>query len=200
MPPSPRPFVHSHSLCLSVGQGAGLDHLCKVFWFPASKVDSYWVTEGRWSFHGKIDYQAFTECFSSAPLVLQNDNTEPRQFSKQLLIFLSLIPFIFYPHFIPKAMRPSSILTFEPGPEHGVPWGRDLFTFVTSAAGHMMRTLQKPRKNKPSKRQVNHRRFLHNMIQRYVIYSNVLKSQRLDHYCSDYYISSMLWWRKLFIS
>ncbi|KAK7157385.1 hypothetical protein R3I93_008769 [Phoxinus phoxinus] len=63
-------------------------------------------------------------------------------------------------------MRPSSILTFEPGPEHGVPWGRDLFTFVTSAAGHMMRTLQKPRKNKPSKRQVNHRRFLHNMIQR----------------------------------
>ncbi|XDV39893.1 hypothetical protein PO909_009070 [Leuciscus waleckii] len=30
----------------------------------------------------------------------------------------------------------------------------------------MMRTLQKPRKNKPSKRQVNHRRFLHNMIQR----------------------------------
>ncbi|XP_073782084.1 uncharacterized protein C19orf85 homolog [Danio rerio] len=63
-------------------------------------------------------------------------------------------------------MRPSSILTFEPGLEHGVPWGRDLFTFVTSAAGHMMRTLQRPRKNKPSKRQVNHRRFLHNMIQR----------------------------------
>ncbi|TNN81019.1 hypothetical protein EYF80_008675 [Liparis tanakae] len=30
----------------------------------------------------------------------------------------------------------------------------------------MMRTLQKPRKNRPSKRQVNHRRFLHNMIQR----------------------------------
>ncbi|XP_018923467.2 uncharacterized protein LOC109050264 [Cyprinus carpio] len=30
----------------------------------------------------------------------------------------------------------------------------------------MMRTLQRPRKNKPSKRQVNHRRFLHNMIQR----------------------------------
>ncbi|XP_016328765.1 uncharacterized protein LOC107678122 [Sinocyclocheilus anshuiensis] len=63
-------------------------------------------------------------------------------------------------------MRPSSILTFEPGLESGVPWGRDLFTFVTSAAGHMMRTLQRPRKNKPSKRQVNHRRFLHNMIQR----------------------------------
>ncbi|KAL0172665.1 hypothetical protein M9458_032976, partial [Cirrhinus mrigala] len=62
-------------------------------------------------------------------------------------------------------MRPSSILTFEPGLESGVPWGRDLFTFVTSAAGHMMRTLQRPRKNKPSKRQVNHRRFLHNMIQ-----------------------------------
>ncbi|XP_043117669.1 uncharacterized protein LOC122360899 isoform X2 [Puntigrus tetrazona] len=63
-------------------------------------------------------------------------------------------------------MRPSSILTFEAGLESGVPWGRDLFTFVTSAAGHMMRTLQRPRKNKPSKRQVNHRRFLHNMIQR----------------------------------
>lgn len=76
---------------------------------------------------------------------------------------------IFYPHSISKAMRPSSILTFEPGLEAGVPWGRDLFTFVTSAAGHMMRTLQRPRKNKPSKRQVNHRRFLHNMIQRYAI-------------------------------
>ncbi|XP_016419419.1 uncharacterized protein LOC107748923 isoform X1 [Sinocyclocheilus rhinocerous] len=73
---------------------------------------------------------------------------------------------IFCPHSISKAMRPSSILTFEPGLESGVPWGRDLFTFVTSAAGHMMRTLQRPRKNKPSKRQVNHRRFLHNMIQR----------------------------------
>ncbi|KAL7887429.1 hypothetical protein AOLI_G00051500 [Acnodon oligacanthus] len=57
-------------------------------------------------------------------------------------------------------------MSFEPGLDRGVPWGRDLFTFVTSAAGHMMRTLQKPRKNKPSKRQVNHRRFLHNMIQR----------------------------------
>ncbi|XP_059422986.1 uncharacterized protein LOC132157701 [Carassius carassius] len=73
---------------------------------------------------------------------------------------------IFNPRSISKAMRPSSILTFEPGLEAGVPWGRDLFTFVTSAAGHMMRTLQRPRKNKPSKRQVNHRRFLHNMIQR----------------------------------
>ncbi|CAJ1062372.1 uncharacterized protein LOC122881926 [Xyrichtys novacula] len=59
-------------------------------------------------------------------------------------------------------MHPS----LEPGLERGVPWGRDLYTFVTSAAGHMMRTLQKPRKNRPSKRQVNHRRFLHNMIQR----------------------------------
>ncbi|XP_028836836.1 uncharacterized protein c16h19orf85 [Denticeps clupeoides] len=63
-------------------------------------------------------------------------------------------------------MRPSSTMAFETGVEHGAPWGRDLFTFVTSAAGHMMRTLQKPRKNRPSKRQVNHRRFLHNMIQR----------------------------------
>ncbi|XP_044064646.1 uncharacterized protein LOC122881926 [Siniperca chuatsi] len=63
-------------------------------------------------------------------------------------------------------MRPSISVTLEPGLERGVPWGRDLYTFVTSAAGHMMRTLQKPRKNRPSKRQVNHRRFLHNMIQR----------------------------------
>ncbi|XP_061677235.1 uncharacterized protein LOC133501464 [Syngnathoides biaculeatus] len=63
-------------------------------------------------------------------------------------------------------MQPSVSVTPEPGLEPGVPWGRDLYTFVTSAAGHMMRTLQKPRKNRPSKRQVNHRRFLHNMIQR----------------------------------
>ncbi|XP_008429830.1 uncharacterized protein c16h19orf85 [Poecilia reticulata] len=63
-------------------------------------------------------------------------------------------------------MRPSFSASLEPGLERGVPWGRDLFTFVTSAAGHMMRTLQKPRKSRPSKRQVNHRRFLHNMIQR----------------------------------
>ncbi|XP_071325046.1 uncharacterized protein [Trachinotus anak] len=63
-------------------------------------------------------------------------------------------------------MRPSISVTLETGLERGVPWGRDLYTFVTSAAGHMMRTLQKPRKNRPSKRQVNHRRFLHNMIQR----------------------------------
>ncbi|KAG9334303.1 hypothetical protein JZ751_008285 [Albula glossodonta] len=63
-------------------------------------------------------------------------------------------------------MRPSSSLIYEPGAERGVPWGRDLFTFVTSAAGHMMRTLQRPQKNRPSKRQVNHRRFLHNMIHR----------------------------------
>ncbi|XP_061530540.1 uncharacterized protein LOC133401495 [Phycodurus eques] len=63
-------------------------------------------------------------------------------------------------------MQPSVSVTLEPGLEQGVPWGRDLYTFVTSAAGHMMRTLQKPRKNRPSKRQVNHRRFLYNMIQR----------------------------------
>uniref|UniRef100_A0AAQ5YZ07 SERTA domain-containing protein n=1 Tax=Amphiprion ocellaris TaxID=80972 RepID=A0AAQ5YZ07_AMPOC len=64
-------------------------------------------------------------------------------------------------------MRPSISVSLEPGLDRGVPWGRDLYTFVTSAAGHMMRTLQKPRKNRPSKRQVNHRRFLHNMIQRW---------------------------------
>ncbi|KAM3614379.1 uncharacterized protein V6R79_013302 [Siganus canaliculatus] len=63
-------------------------------------------------------------------------------------------------------MRPSISVTLEPRLERGGPWGCDLYTFVTSAAGHMMRTLQKPRKNRPSKRQVNHRRFLHNMIQR----------------------------------
>ncbi|KAJ8354874.1 hypothetical protein SKAU_G00224410 [Synaphobranchus kaupii] len=62
-------------------------------------------------------------------------------------------------------MRPSSSLIYEPGAERGIPRGRDLFTFVTSAASHMMRTLQRPRKSRPSKRQVNHRRFLHNMIQ-----------------------------------
>ncbi|RVE62865.1 hypothetical protein OJAV_G00160350 [Oryzias javanicus] len=63
-------------------------------------------------------------------------------------------------------MSSSISASLEPSLERGVPWGRDLYTFVTSAAGHMMRTLQKPRKNRPSKRQVNHRRFLHNMIQR----------------------------------
>lgn len=68
----------------------------------------------------------------------------------------------------PAAMQPSIPATVEPGLDRGVLWDCDLFTFVTSAAGHMMRTLQKPRKNKPSKRQVNHRRFLHNMIQRWV--------------------------------
>uniref|UniRef100_A0A8C5E835 Uncharacterized protein n=1 Tax=Gouania willdenowi TaxID=441366 RepID=A0A8C5E835_GOUWI len=62
-------------------------------------------------------------------------------------------------------MRPPFSVSLEPGLDRGVPWGRDLFTFVTSAASHMMRTLQKPRKTRPSKRQVNHRRFLHNMIQ-----------------------------------
>ena len=50
------------------------------------------------------------------------------------------------------AMRPSSSLLYEPGPEQGIPQGRELFTFVTSAASHMMRTLQRPRKSRPSKR------------------------------------------------
>ncbi|XP_077454260.1 chromosome 16 C19orf85 homolog [Stigmatopora argus] len=63
-------------------------------------------------------------------------------------------------------MQKSVSVTMETVSERAVPWGRDLYTFVTSAAGHMMRTLQKPRKNRPSKRQVNHRRFLHTMIQR----------------------------------
>ncbi|KAJ1131150.1 hypothetical protein NDU88_009493 [Pleurodeles waltl] len=45
--------------------------------------------------------------------------------------------------------------------------GRDLFTFVTVASSHIMRTLQKPRKSRPTKRKVNHRRFLQNQICRY---------------------------------
>ncbi|KAH1180890.1 uncharacterized protein C19orf85-like [Mauremys mutica] len=44
--------------------------------------------------------------------------------------------------------------------------GRDLFTFVTLASSHMMRTLQRPRNSRPGKRRVNHRRFLHNQISR----------------------------------
>ncbi|XP_078509822.1 uncharacterized protein C19orf85 homolog [Lissotriton helveticus] len=42
--------------------------------------------------------------------------------------------------------------------------GRDLFTFVTVASSHIMRTLQKPKKSRPTKRKVNHRRFLQNQI------------------------------------
>ncbi|XP_028677360.1 uncharacterized protein LOC114666604 [Erpetoichthys calabaricus] len=42
--------------------------------------------------------------------------------------------------------------------------GRDLFTFVTAASSHIMRTLQRPKKTRPSKRRINHRRFLHNQI------------------------------------
>ncbi|XP_061814803.2 uncharacterized protein [Nerophis lumbriciformis] len=63
-------------------------------------------------------------------------------------------------------MRTSVSVTTTPAADKGVSWGRDLYTFVSSAAGHMMRTLQKPRKSRASKRRVNHRRFLHNMIQR----------------------------------
>ncbi|XP_069505674.1 uncharacterized protein C19orf85 homolog [Ambystoma mexicanum] len=42
--------------------------------------------------------------------------------------------------------------------------GRDLFTFVTVASSHIMRTLQRPKKTRPTKRKVNHRRFLQNQI------------------------------------
>ncbi|XP_073422525.1 uncharacterized protein C19orf85 homolog [Dendrobates tinctorius] len=42
--------------------------------------------------------------------------------------------------------------------------GRDLFTFVTVASTHIMRTLQRPKKSRPTKRKVNHRRFLQNQI------------------------------------
>ncbi|XP_056399253.1 uncharacterized protein C19orf85 homolog [Hyla sarda] len=44
--------------------------------------------------------------------------------------------------------------------------GRDLFTFVTVASTHIMRTLQRPKKSRPTKRKVNHRRFLQNQIYR----------------------------------
>lgn len=90
-------------------------------------------------------------------------------------------------------MRPSISVTLEPGLERGVPWGRDLYTFVTSAAGHMMRTLQKPRKSRPSKRQVNHRRFLHNMIQRCVGPSEKHQSQlilKCKTVCSWQYLTA----------
>ncbi|XP_042329726.1 uncharacterized protein C19orf85 homolog [Sceloporus undulatus] len=42
--------------------------------------------------------------------------------------------------------------------------GRDLCTFVSTAATHVMRTLQRPCRSKPRKRKVNHRRFLQNQI------------------------------------
>ncbi|XP_077113642.1 uncharacterized protein C19orf85 homolog [Ranitomeya variabilis] len=44
--------------------------------------------------------------------------------------------------------------------------GRDLFTFVTVASTHIMRTLQRPKKSRQTKRKVNHRRFLQNQILR----------------------------------
>lgn len=47
--------------------------------------------------------------------------------------------------------------------------GRDLFTFVTVASSHIMRTLQRPKKSRPTKRKVNHRRFLQNQICRSVL-------------------------------
>uniref|UniRef100_A0A452HNJ8 SERTA domain-containing protein n=1 Tax=Gopherus agassizii TaxID=38772 RepID=A0A452HNJ8_9SAUR len=51
--------------------------------------------------------------------------------------------------------------------------GRDLFTFVTVASSHMMRTLQRPRKSRPGKRRVNHRRFLHNQISRWEQFTDI---------------------------
>nr|XP_028559433.1 uncharacterized protein C19orf85-like [Podarcis muralis] len=42
--------------------------------------------------------------------------------------------------------------------------GRDLCTFVSTAASHVMRTLQRPCRSRPGKRKVNHRRFLQNQI------------------------------------
>ncbi|XP_053308561.1 uncharacterized protein C19orf85 homolog [Spea bombifrons] len=43
-------------------------------------------------------------------------------------------------------------------------YGHDLFTFITVASSHIMRTLQRPKKSRPTKRKVNHRRFLQNQI------------------------------------
>uniref|UniRef100_A0A8D2KUB0 Uncharacterized protein n=1 Tax=Varanus komodoensis TaxID=61221 RepID=A0A8D2KUB0_VARKO len=42
--------------------------------------------------------------------------------------------------------------------------GHDLCAFVSTAASHIMRTLQRPCRSRPSKRKVNHRRFLQNQI------------------------------------
>ncbi|KAM5132310.1 uncharacterized protein C19orf85 homolog [Mantella aurantiaca] len=56
-------------------------------------------------------------------------------------------------------------LNLYPRPELGYyECGRDLFTFVTVASSHIMRTLQRPKKSRPTKRKVNHRRFLQNQI------------------------------------
>ncbi|KAE8593455.1 hypothetical protein XENTR_v10019143 [Xenopus tropicalis] len=56
-------------------------------------------------------------------------------------------------------------LNFYPRQELGYyEFGRDLYTFVTVASSHIMRTLQKPKKTRPTKRKVNHRRFLQNQI------------------------------------
>ncbi|XP_033024267.1 uncharacterized protein C19orf85-like [Lacerta agilis] len=42
--------------------------------------------------------------------------------------------------------------------------GRDLCTFVSTAASHVMRTLQRPLQEPAQQRKVNHRRFLQNQI------------------------------------
>ncbi|XP_066568962.1 chromosome 16 C19orf85 homolog [Amia ocellicauda] len=66
-------------------------------------------------------------------------------------------------------MRPQCPLTPSPGvsscPHRGGAGGRDLLTFVTSAGGHIARSLQRPPRAR-ERRRVNHRRFLHNLIHR----------------------------------
>ncbi|XP_060110963.1 uncharacterized protein C19orf85 homolog [Heteronotia binoei] len=57
---------------------------------------------------------------------------------------------------LPFLASPQPLATYERG--------RDLCTFVATAASHILRTLQRPRKSRPSKRKVNHRRFLQNQI------------------------------------
>ncbi|KAL8176667.1 UNVERIFIED_CONTAM: hypothetical protein K2H54_037402 [Gekko kuhli] len=57
---------------------------------------------------------------------------------------------------LPFLVPPQPLATYERG--------RDLCTFVATAASHVLRTLQRPRKSRPSKRKVNHRRFLQNQV------------------------------------
>lgn len=61
-----------------------------------------------------------------------------------------------YLHAVHFLSPPQSLSTYDRG--------QDLCTFVSTAASHVMRTLQKPRRSRPSKRKVNHRRFLQNQI------------------------------------
>ncbi|XP_072281379.1 uncharacterized protein C19orf85 homolog [Pyxicephalus adspersus] len=79
---------------------------------------------------------------------------------KTLLQIFPLQPLIIMHH-----RSPQFAFNLYPRPEMGYyECGRDLFTFVTVASSHIMRTLQRPKKSRPTKRKVNHRRFLQNQI------------------------------------